>query len=220
MRADFSFPDAAVLIFCKAPLPGEVKTRLLEVLTPAQAAALHARLAHTLVAKLASARLAPPRLYCHPDPSHPFFSALRRRYGVGLYPQSGADLGDRMLKAFQTTLTASQAALAIGCDCPSLTLNDFHTALKALAEGFDVVLGPAEDGGYVLMGLRRPQPELFLDMPWGSTKVLAETRRRIETLGLKSLELPLQWDLDRPQDLQRWNRTCQRSTPWRRRQSS
>lgn len=210
-------PDAAVLVFCKAPLPGKVKTRLLEVLTPAQAAALHARLAHTLVAQLASARLASLHLYCYPDPDHPFFSALRRRYGVALYPQRGADLGERMLKAFQHTLAAFPAALAVGCDCPSLTPNDFHAALKALTAGFEVVLGPAEDGGYVLIGLRRPQTELFLDMPWGSTHVLAETRRRIQALGLKSLELPLQWDLDRPQDLQRLNRTCQRSTTWRRR---
>lgn len=217
MNADFSFPDAAVLVFCKAPLAGKVKTRLLEVLTPAQAAALHARLAHTLVAQLASARLAPLHLYCHPDPSHPFFRALKRRYRVGLCPQRGADLGERMLNAFQKSLTALPAALAVGCDCPSLTPNDLHTTLKALAQGFDVVLGPAEDGGYVLIGLRRAWPELFLDMPWGSTEVLAETRRRIETLGLKSSELPLQWDLDRPQDLQRWQRTCQRSTTWRRR---
>lgn len=205
------------MVFCKAPLPGQVKTRLLEVLTPAQAAALHARLTARLIARLARAKLAPIQLCCYPKTEHPFFRALARRYGMDLSLQQGADLGERMLKAFQNTLTSSPAALAIGCDCPSLTLNDFHTALKALADGFDAVLGPAEDGGYVLLGLRRPQPELFSDMPWGGATVLAETRRRIRTLGLKALELPLQWDLDRPQDLQRWNRTCQRSTIWRRR---
>ena len=89
---------------------------------------------------------------------------------------------------------------------------------KALAalEGNDVVLGPAEDGGYVLIGLRRPIRELFDDLAWGTETVLAETRRRIRALGLRSHELPPLWDLDRPSDLVRYRRH-QRSTTCRRR---
>lgn len=213
----FAFPEAAILVFAKAPLPGQVKTRLIGTLTPAQAAALHARLAAGLVACLAQAKLAPIQLYCHPHTQHPFFQALARRYGVSLRQQCGQDLGERMLSAFQATLADSQFALAVGCDCPELGEGELNQALFALAAGYEVVLGPAEDGGYVLLGLRRLHPELFLAMPWGSAGVLAETRRRILALGLKSIELPPLWDLDRPQDLQRLNCTCQRNTTWRRR---
>ncbi|GAB6067122.1 hypothetical protein JCM13664_04400 [Methylothermus subterraneus] len=213
----FAFPEAAILVFLKAPLPGQVKTRLIGALTPAQAASLHARLAAGLIARLAQARLAPIKLYCHPDTSHLFFQALARRYGVGLRRQRGQDLGERMLSAFQAALALSRFALAVGGDCPELGAAELNAALLALAEGYEAVLGPAEDGGYVLLGLRRPQPELFLTMPWGSATVLAETRRRILALGLKSLELPPLWDLDRPEDLQRLKSTCQRNTTWRRR---
>ncbi len=220
MSTSFAFPQAAILIFCKAPFPGQVKTRLLSVLTPAQAAALHAHLTHALIASLAAARLAPLFLYCYPNCKHRFFLSLQRRYGATLFPQRGADLGERMLAAFQATLTDRSAALAIGCDCPGLAPADCAAALQALAEGFDAVLGPAEDGGYVLLGLKRAYPELFRAMPWGSSKVLAETRRRINRLGLRLCELSPKWDLDQPEDLQRFKRTCQRSTTCRRRQSS
>jgi rSAM/selenodomain-associated transferase 1 len=213
----FAFPQATILVFCKAPLPGRVKTRLFGVLTPVQAAALHARLTVTLIARLAQAALAPIQLCCHPDTEHRFFRALARRYGVGLQRQWGQDLGKRMLLAFHTALTNSQFALAVGCDCPELGAEDLNLALSALADGYDAVLGPAEDGGYVLIGLRRPWPQLFSNLRWGSGEVLAETRQRMALLGLKWRELPVRWDLDRPADLQRWNRTCQRSTPWRRR---
>lgn len=213
----FAFPKATLLVFCKAPLPGLVKTRLFGVLTPAQAAALHARLTVTLIDRVAQAALAPIQLCCHPDTEHRFFRALARRYGVGLQRQWGQDLGKRMLLAFHTALVHSPFALAIGCDCPELCAEDLSFALSALADGYDAVLGPAEDGGYVLIGLRRPWPQLFSNLPWGSGEVLAETRRRMALLGLKWRELPVRWDLDRPADLQRWNRTCQRSTTWRRR---
>ncbi|WP_022949586.1 TIGR04282 family arsenosugar biosynthesis glycosyltransferase [Methylohalobius crimeensis] len=208
MSSNYVYPDAAILIFCKAPVPGKVKTRLLATLTPAQAAAVHARLSRTLVTRLISARLAPVYLYCHPDTRHPFFGALKRRYGVRLEKQQGADLGDRMARAFRDRLSVSRAALIVGCDCPSLTPADFRAALTMLSQNTDVVLGPAEDGGYVLIGLPRPQPELFREMAWGKETVLADTRRRIRDLNLKAWELPLQWDLDRPRDLRRWQSEC------------
>lgn len=220
MSEGFAFPEAAILVFCKAPLPGLVKTRLVGVLTPIQAAALHARLTSALVARLAQKHLAPIHLYCHPNADHPFFLALKRRYGVCLWPQRGENLGERMLSAFQAVLAGSCFALAIGCDCPELSTDDLHAAFAALADGFDAVLGPAEDGGYVLIGLRRPWPQLFSNLPWGSASVLAETRRRMAELRLRCLELPVRWDLDRPQDFQRWKLTCQRNTTCRRRQSS
>ena len=207
--------SAAVLIFAKAPVPGEVKTRLLPVLSPRRAAALHARLTHDLIAGLS--RSGPGRLYlyCHPGTAHPFFLGLRRRFGVTLRPQRGRDLGERMLNAAAEALALHARVLLIGCDCPVLTPDLCRQALAALKCN-DVVLGPAEDGGYVLIGLRRPVGALFRNLAWGSAAVLAETRRRIASLGLRHYELPTLWDLDRPEDLVRY-RQYQRSTTcnWR-----
>jgi len=200
----------AVAIFAKAPVPGSVKTRLLPVLSPGRAAALHARLTYDLTAGLARSGTGRLYLYGHPGTDHPFFHSLRRRFGVVLRPQRGRDLGERMLNAARETLALHSRMLLVGCDCPLLTPALCRKALAAL-EGNDVVLGPAEDGGYVLIGLRRPIRELFDDLAWGTETVLAETRRRIRALGLRSHELPLLWDLDRPSDLVRYRRH-QRST--------
>jgi glycosyltransferase A (GT-A) superfamily protein (DUF2064 family) len=92
--------------------------------------------------------------------------------------------------------------MVIGTDCPALTADHLRGAASALAD-HDVVLVPAEDGGYVLIGMRAPQPGLFSDMVWGTETVLAETRARIARLGLTSCELETLWDVDRPEDLAR-----------------
>lgn len=111
----------------------------------------------------------------------------------------------RMHHALAMTLDAGCAlALLIGTDCPVLTPSYLCSAMDALNRGADVVLAPAEDGGYALIGLRRPQPQIFKDIPWGSEAVLQTTRERIREAGLAGHELSVVWDLDRPQDLARY----------------
>lgn len=202
----------AIIVFAKAPRPGQVKTRLHTLLSPNQAAALHARLTHDLIAKLAEHVFAPTYLYCHPDPRHRFFQALKKRYGSILRQQQGGNLGARMNQAFTEVLGKGfHGVVLLGCDCPTLEPANINKALMALANGKDVVLAPAEDGGYVLIGLKRPCPGLFSNIPWGSDHVLAETRRRIQAMGLQCHELPLQWDLDRPHDWLRWRQLLARN---------
>ncbi|MGZ8192527.1 MAG: TIGR04282 family arsenosugar biosynthesis glycosyltransferase, partial [Methylobacter sp.] len=92
----------------------------------------------------------------------------------------------------------------IGCDCPSLTECDLEEALTALNREKCCVLAPAEDAGYVLIGLNRPHPELFVNMPWGTAQVLNKTRTHIKHLNLRYHELEEQWDLDTPKDLARY----------------
>jgi glycosyltransferase A (GT-A) superfamily protein (DUF2064 family) len=92
--------------------------------------------------------------------------------------------------------------LLIGTDCPALTPEHLRAAADALCE-HEVVLIPAEDGGYVLIGMRAPQPGLFSDMTWSTDTVLAETRQRIARLGLSVRELETLFDVDRPEDLAR-----------------
>ncbi len=94
-------------------------------------------------------------------------------------------------------------ALLMGTDCPSLTADDLQESAEVLRRGVDAVIGPAEDGGYVLIGLRRHTPELFTGIPWGTGAVLPRTRERLSGLGWKWHELSEQWDVDRPEDIER-----------------
>jgi glycosyltransferase A (GT-A) superfamily protein (DUF2064 family) len=94
--------------------------------------------------------------------------------------------------------------LLIGTDCPVLQPVHLRQAAVALLDSADAVLQPAEDGGYVLVGLRRPQPALFLGMTWSTDRVLADTRARAREAGLRVHELDTLWDVDRPEDLARW----------------
>jgi len=192
------------MIFCKAPIPGQVKTRLMPELTARQAADVHSELALGIMQLALGSRLCPVQLWCAPSLGHPFFTAAATRHHLILQQQQGHDLGGRMYSAFRTALKRYTHALIIGCDCPSLTPDDLDEALSALNKGCEVVLGPAEDGGYVLVGVNRLYQAIFDNMPWGSAQVLAETRDRIRQLNLCLHELAMQWDVDTPRDLARY----------------
>jgi rSAM/selenodomain-associated transferase 1 len=187
----------AVAILAKAPLPGLAKTRLIPALGREGAALLQARLIARTLATACAAAIGPVRLWGAPDEAH--FRELVRRHPVELARQAGGDLGARMLAA----LRPACPALVIGTDCPALEPKHLQHAAEALRDRADAVIIPAEDGGYVLIGLRRSQPDLFADMPWGTATVTAETRRRAAALGLAVHELPALWDVDVPQDLER-----------------
>ncbi|KAF0191042.1 MAG: hypothetical protein FD165_2117 [Gammaproteobacteria bacterium] len=197
------YPDARIIVFTKAPVAGEVKTRLVPPLTHAQAAELHARLVHRTLAMATGAALAPVELHCTPSRHHAFFENCRRQYAVTLHDQQGADLGKRMHNAFSDTLKSSACALLIGTDCPTLHAADLEAAIDGLRSGADAVLNPARDGGYALIGLRRPATELFTGIAWSTWTVMHETRTRLQQLGWRWTELDTKWDLDRPADLAR-----------------
>lgn len=206
------FPSARILVFAKAPVPGEVKTRLIPPLTPLMAAELHGRLVKETAARLAGARLAPIELWCSPDTRHALFLELARTHGFSLHRQEGANLGERMDAAFTEALGRGGEAVLVGTDCPLLDGAYLRDALEAL-KGSDAVLGPAEDGGYVLLGLKRPAPQLFSRMPWGTARVAALSRARLVSLGRRWGELPTLWDLDRPEDLERYSRSINAGEP-------
>ena len=203
MTAGVSETGCRVIVFARAPEPGKVKTRLIPALGVAGAAALYRRLVLHAIGAAKEADSGPVELWCAPDASQPFFADCARRLGVSLHPQAEGDLGERMRQAFIAVLGRSVRAILVGSDIPALSAPYVRDADRALSGGDDVVIGPAEDGGYVLIGLKRCEPELFREIPWGGPSVLAETRRRIARLGLRCRELPVLWDLDRPEDLER-----------------
>jgi uncharacterized protein len=200
---DCLFPDSVLLIFCKAPIVDQVKTRLQPTLSAEQAVAAHIALTRMTLERAVRQPLCPVHLYCSPDTGHAFFKQCANDYPLTLLTQRGADLGERMLNAFAKTLTTYSHAVLIGCDCPSLTVDDLRQALEVLQNGSDAVFGPAEDGGYVSIGLNAPRPNLFEDMVWGNETVMAETRRRAAEAKLKVYELATQWDVD---DIEDWKR--------------
>jgi hypothetical protein len=194
--------DTAVLVFGKSPVPGQVKTRLVPGLSAGQAARLYERmLAHALTTAVASA-LGPVTLHAHPDHRCPRLRALAQRHGTRIATQAGADLGARMQHALRLALRTHRRALLIGSDCPALRRQHLHAADRLLRDGrAAVVLVPAVDGGYVLVGAREPCPAMFQDIPWGSAHVMARTRERLRGARCTWRELPPLRDVDRIQDL-------------------
>lgn len=190
----------AVLVFARAPQAGRAKTRLIPALGAAGAAALHAGLVERTL-QTACRGGARVQLWCHPDPRHAFFRDCADRFPLSLHRQAGDDLGRRMAHALTTALSQHDRAVLIGTDCPALTARDLGAAFSALADGTDVVLGPATDGGYYLVGLSRASDDLFADIDWGSAEVLSRTLARLRQSGLSHHLLAPHPDLDRPADL-------------------
>ena len=195
--------DCHLIVFARAPVPGQVKTRLIPSMGLSAATVLYEQLVMHGLSIAINARLGPVDLWCAPSTSHPFFLQLTRKFPIALFKQAGGDLGHRMAHAFRKTLKKTSHALLIGTDCPTLTHDDLREAAEGLRRGIDAVIGPAEDGGYVLIGLRRCVPELFAGIPWGTGSVLHQTRLRLKELGWKWHELSEHWDVDRPEDVER-----------------
>lgn len=200
----FKHPQTRLLVFAKAPIAGQVKTRLTPFISPQQAAILHQQMIIRTLSMTVNSKLCPVQIWCSPSSKHPWFQHCQQTFSVELHDQQGQNLGERMAHAFATTLQQYDYAILMGTDCPSLTCLDLKQACERLQQGYDVVIAPAEDGGYTLLGLRHPYPELFTGVDWSTSKVLSQTRSRLQQLKLKDYQLPEQWDIDRPADLQRW----------------
>jgi len=198
-----STTDTAILVFARAPVAGAAKTRLIPLLGAEGAALLQQRLLQHALAVAAAAAPGRVDLCCSPDDSHPVLRAAAARHGAGLQVQRGEDLGTRMAHAFAQALRRWRQVIITGTDCPALTAAQLQEAAAALREGHDAVFTPAEDGGYVLVGLAREAPQLFDGIAWGGPDVMAGTRERLRDSGLRWRELAPLWDIDRPDDYRR-----------------
>jgi len=191
-----------LLIFTRYPVPGRVKTRLIPALGPEGAAQLMARLtAHTLSRAQTFANRHRLSLVVYYDGGS--ISRMRDWFGPHLRyrPQISGDLGQRLRAALAETLAAGpQPVVIIGSDCPDLSAAILAAAFQQLAD-HDLILGPALDGGYYLIGLKALHPELFQHIAWGTDQVLAQTQAKAFGLGLRTALLPVLRDIDRPADL-------------------
>ncbi len=193
--------DSALIIFAKAPIPGQVKTRLCPPLTPDEAASLHGSIVLDMLERSRGGAAMDRFVACAPSLDHVFFKILEERHGVRLLTQTGDDLGARMASALTDVFALGyQKVLVIGTDLPTLPGSAFGDALKLLA-AHDLVLGPAFDGGYYLIGLRKPSPDLFAGIPWSTDRVLPLTQQKAAALGLRTALLPVRRDIDTLDDL-------------------
>ena len=188
-------------LLAKAPLAGQAKTRLAPLLGLEGAASAHAELVRHCVANACSALPAENvTLWTTLDHAHPLFIELRDAFGVALRAQPEGDLGARVRYALNST---PGPAMLMGSDCPSITSTLITTCAQQLTS-VDVVLLPAEDGGYGFVGTKQDYPALFEGIPWGTKHVLTTTQQRIRQLGLSAAYPATIWDVDRPEDWQRW----------------
>lgn len=195
--------QVSIAILAKAPIPGFAKTRLIPAIGAHAAAILQERLTERAVATALAANVGPVTLWCSPDATHTTFLKLVARLRITLRPQPEGDLGSRMLAA---TVASAGPVLVLGTDCPALTEVHLRSAANAFLDGTDVILIPADDGGYVLIGTRSAQPALFAGIAWGTQAVLAETRARVIAHRLVLTERPPLWDVDTESDLARLER--------------
>lgn len=196
-------PALRLCIFARVPVLGEVKRRLAAALGDADALRAYVELAEGTLARCVDPSAYRSELWLSGDPGHPQIRTWCQRFPVSVRAQAGADLGERMRRALEDEPSAGAPAVLVGTDCPDIDGTYVRMAFAAL-EAHDVVLGPSVDGGYGLIGLRRPLPELFRDMPWGSETVCAETVRRARLAGATFTCLPEIYDVDRPEDWVRY----------------
>lgn len=184
--------DPKIALFARYPAPGQAKTRLIPALGPQGAARVHRLLVERTLATIRASGL-PFAVHCTGAPLADFAVWLG---DVELVAQGEGDLGARLARV-------GAPAILLGADVPDLTHAHLAAAAKAL-EKHEVVIGPATDGGYYLLGLARPMPFLFDAMPWGTSAVLENTLARLSAQGIGPALLEPLADCDLPQDLALW----------------
>ncbi len=196
---------SAVLVFARLPKPGRVKTRLLAVLAPQQAAEVHRRCLADTVALVSRVPRCQKclRVAARLEQAHELATTVGLGHQWRVEVQRGRDLGERLYEAFDSFLKQGyRKIVVVGTDTPWMGGKRIIQALRLLGTA-DVVFGPTADGGYYLVGARRLVPQMFRCIPWSTSQVFRMTLRVLETQGASYRLLPRDFDLDRPEDLER-----------------
>lgn len=193
--------EVRVVIFAKAPRPGEVKTRLIPALGPQGAATLARRLLHHAIEQALLADIGTVELCRTPD-DEDAWKSVDAPATVAQSAQGAGDLGERLARSSERVIGTGSAVLLIGTDCPGLDARALRRLAGSLEEA-DAAITPAADGGYVALALNRYHPRLFAHIDWSTSTVASETLRRFNELGWRTRVLPILRDIDEPADL-RW----------------
>jgi rSAM/selenodomain-associated transferase 1 len=195
--------DLLLLQFAREPRPGSVKTRMQPALSAEAACELHRELVRWTCRQLVESGLGPVELCVAGDTADPLFADCRALGAAAVTQQRGGDLGERMFEAISRGLVAHRRVILVGSDCPAIS-PAYLAQADAVLERVPVVLGPAEDGGYVLIGARTIYAGVFAGVSWGTGTVYAQTLDNLRAAGLAWESLPPLPDIDRPEDLAGW----------------
>jgi len=206
------YPSAVFLQFAKWPEAGRVKTRLMPELGAVGALEAHVRLTLAVLDNLCATGYPVEFWWDRPvddRPGEEAASITEELDAAGLVQdvQEGSTLGQRMYGALSDSLRDYDRALVVGSDCPSVDPDYARKAVARLTD-YDVVLGPSDDGGYVLIGASRVAEGMLDNIAWGTPEVLAQTCDRLKESGLSYCLLEPRWDVDEPEDWARFLRTC------------
>ena len=196
------FPNSRLLVFAKAPVLGKVNTRLTPLLGEQGALDFHVASIRLALEQRAAMQLSPVVLYIK-DLAPTWLTELCHRLSIDVVQQQGDNLGERMLHAATEQLSQARHVVLTGTDCLTLTTDRLTQLYQALEENDAAIIG-AEDGGYVALGLTQLSAALFTQFPFGNAQVYQKTLDAMRTLDWRYAELAKTWDVDRPEDIQRW----------------
>ena len=191
-----------LVVVAKAPVPGEVKTRLIPHFSPEEAADLYRCFLQDRIKEIGKLKGIDLAVAFTPADARDTFARITSN-GFKLFAQKGENLGQRLNNVFLAKLARGYDAVSIiDSDTPDLPGSIVEQSFQSLmSDGVDAVFGPCDDGGYYLVGMRRPHPELFQDIPWSTPAVLTITLERAARLGIRTKLLPGWNDLDTFEDL-------------------
>ena len=195
-----------IAIFCKAPVAGRVKTRLIPAFGTDGATDIYVQLAERTLATVQNTcepHQATASLWVADDVEHETVKRWSREFNAPIHQQIGADLGARMLHCLEAMHTNHQRVLLIGTDCPAFTSDHLLRAANALNASCAWVFTPAEDGGYVLVGSNALCAAPFIDIAWSTDQVMSQTRAALSTANLRWAEIETLWDVDVAADVER-----------------
>lgn len=195
--------DVLLIQFARTPRAGAVKTRMMPELSAVQACELHCDLTRWTSRQLLDSGLGAVELSVAGEREHALFTQCRAMGVSRLLRQRGTDLGQRMHNALRCGLARYEKVILVGSDCPGIDADYLRQAVAAL-DAASLVLGPAHDGGYVLIGAREITRGIFEDIPWGTAQVFAKTAEALAREGIIWETLPSLADIDRPEDLPIW----------------
>jgi len=194
----------ALLVFTRAPIPGQTKTRLIPLLGAQGAAKFHEAVLLKTLADAKASNYETIEIWCEPDINHPFLQRCSLNFSCALTVQHGNNLGEKMHHATDVALVTNNFVVLIGSDCPALSTDILNQSYQHLTNGKDAVMGPTSDGGYYLIGLKKPEHGIFQDISWGEGNVAETTRQKFNLLGMDYAELEELSDIDTPDDYQRY----------------
>lgn len=195
---------SALLVFTRAPIPGETKTRLIPLLGAQGAAEFHQTILLSTLTEANASDFGTVEIWCATESNHPFLEQCEMDYSCAIKIQQGNDLGERMRHAADSVLAENEFVVLIGSDCPAITADILNQSYQHLSNGKDAVLGPSKDGGYYLIGMKESNPGIFQGINWGECDVAENTRQILIRQDLDYVELVELSDIDTPDDYQEY----------------